>query len=67
MVDFPFGIASVGIKKYALEKVCKLKKTDNTETGYRLFFHNEKIFKIHKIRLENIKFPKELRLILDYQ
>lgn len=67
MVDFPFGIASVGIKKYALEKVCKLKKTDNTETGYRLFFHNEQIFKIHKIRPENIKFPKDLRLTFDYQ
>lgn len=67
MVDFPFGIASVGIKKEALEKVCKLKKTDNTETGYRLFFHNEQIFKIHQIRPENIRFPKELRLTLDYQ
>ena len=65
MVNFPFGIASVGIKKDALEKVCELKKTDNTETG--LFFHN-KVFKIHKMKPENnIKFPKELRLTLDYQ
>lgn len=68
MINFPFGIASVGIKKDALVKVCKLKKTNNTETGYRLFFHNEKIFKIHKIKLEEtIKFPKNLRLTLDYQ
>ena len=68
MVDFPFGIASVGIKKDALAKVCELKKTNDTETGYRLFFHNEEIFKIHKIKLEDkIKFPKELRLTLDYQ
>jgi spore coat polysaccharide biosynthesis protein SpsF len=67
MVDFPFGIASVGIKKDALVKICKLKKTNNTETGYRLFFHNEEIFKIHKMKPENtIKFPKELRLTLDY-
>ena len=67
MVNFPFGIASVGIKKDALEKVCELKKTDNTETGYRLFFHN-KVFKIYKMKPENnIKFPKELRLTLDYQ
>lgn len=68
MVDFPFGIASVGIKKDALIRVCELKKTDDTETGYRLFFHNEKIFKIYKMKPEkNIKFPKELRLTLDYQ
>lgn len=67
MVNFPFGIASVGIKKDALEKVCKLKKTNNTETGYRLFFNND-IFKIHKMQCdEKIKFPKELRLTLDYQ
>ena len=67
MVNFPFGIASVGIKKDALEKVCKLKKTNNTETGYRLFFNNH-IFKIHKMQCdEKIKFPKELRLTLDYQ
>jgi spore coat polysaccharide biosynthesis protein SpsF len=68
MVNFPFGIASVGIKREALVKVCKLKKTDNTETGYRLFFQDKKIFKIHKMEPEeNIKFPKELRLTLDYQ
>lgn len=68
MIDFPFGIASVGIKKEALTRVCELKKTDNTETGYRLFFHDEKIFKIHKMKLkDNIKFPKKLRLTLDYQ
>ncbi len=68
MVDFPFGIASVGIKKDALVKVCELKKTDNTETGYRLFFHNDEIFKIHQMKPKNnIKFPKELRLTLDYK
>lgn len=67
MINFPFGIASVGIKKDALEKVCKLKKTNNTETGYRLFFNND-VFKIHKMQCdEKIKFPKELRLTLDYQ
>ena len=68
MVNFPFGIASVGIKRDALVKVCELKTTDNTETGYRLFFHDEKIFKVHKMKPEeNIKFPKNLRLTLDYQ
>jgi len=69
MIGFPFGIASVGIKKSALEKVCKLKNTNNTETGYRLFFNNNyKIFNIHKLKLDNnIVFPKSLRLTLDYE
>lgn len=69
MINFPFGIASVGIKKSALKKICKLKNTNNTETGYRLFFNNNnKIFNIHKLKLENnINFPKNLRLTLDYQ
>ncbi len=68
MINFPFGIASVGIKNDALVRVCELKKTDNTETGYRLFFHDEKVFKVHKMEPEkNIKFPKNLRLTLDYQ
>ena len=68
MVNFPFGIASVGIKTSALEKICKLKKTHNTETGYRLFFTENKIFNVHKLKPEpNIKFPKNLRLTLDYE
>jgi len=67
MINFPFGIASVGIKKNALAKVCELKKTDNTETGYRLFFHDENIFEVYKMEPEKqIKFPKNLRLTLDY-
>lgn len=68
MVGFPFGIASVGIKTKALEKICQLKITNNTETGYRLFFIENDIFKVHIIKPKlNIKFPKNLRLTLDYE
>ena len=68
MVKFPFGIASVGIKVSSLEKICKLKNTDDTETGYRLFFTENKIFKIYELKPpDNFLFPKNLRLTLDYE
>ena len=68
MVGFPFGIASVGIKVSSLEKICKLKNTDDTETGYRLFFTENKIFKIYELKPpDNFSFPKNLRLTLDYE
>jgi len=68
MAEFPFGIASVGIKKEALQKICEIKKTDNTETGYRLFFTENPIFKVHKLKPEsNIKFSDKLRLTIDYE
>jgi len=68
MIGFPFGIASVGIKTSALEKICQLKKTDNTETGYRLFFTQNSLFKVRNLNLSShIKFPKNLRLTLDYE
>lgn len=68
MIGFPFGIASVGIKVSSLEKICKLKTTDDTETGYRLFFTENKIFKVFELKFpQNLSFPKNLRLTLDYE
>lgn len=68
MLGFPFGIASVGIKVSSLEKICKLKKSDNTETGYRLFFTENKIFNIYELKPPNdFSFPKNIRLTLDYE
>jgi len=68
MIGFPFGIASVGIKVTSLEKICTLKNTDDTETGYRLFFTENKIFKIYELKPpDNFSFPKNLRLTLDYE
>lgn len=68
MVEFPFGIASVGIKKLALEMICKLKKTSDTDTGYRLFFTQNNIFNVYHIRpKKNISYPSNMRLTLDYE
>ena len=68
MVNFPFGIASVGIKVSALEKICKIKTTNNTETGYRLFFTENNIFDVFELKYaDNTKFSKNLRLTLDYE
>lgn len=67
MIGFPFGFRSVGFSKNALEKICKLKNTNNTETGYRDFFTATGIFKISNMNYDYIKFPKNLRLSLDYE
>ena len=39
------GFVPAGFKVTALKKICELKKTDNTETGYKEFFTSNKIFK----------------------
>jgi len=68
MIEFPFGIASVGIKTSALEKICNLKQTEDTDTGYRLFFTENDIFDVYQLKPKNeISFPKDLRLTLDYE
>lgn len=68
MIEFPFGIASVGIKTSALKKICELKQTENTDTGYRLFFTQNDIFNVYQLKPKNeIIFPKKLRLTLDYE
>jgi len=68
MVNFPFGIASVGIKKNALNKLCSLKNSNETETGYRLFFTENTIFNVYRLNpTSDIKFSKNLRLTLDYE
>ncbi len=65
---FPHGFVPVGIKKEALEKICELKVTDDTETGYRDFFTKTKLFNCTYIQpSENVKFSKDIRLTLDYQ
>ena len=68
MIEFPFGIASVGIKTSALKKICELKQTENTDTGYRLFFTENDIFNVYQLKpKKEIIFPKKLRLTLDYE
>jgi len=42
---FPHGFVPIGIKRVALEKICKLKISNNTETGYREFFTETNLLK----------------------
>lgn len=61
------GLVPAGIRTSALKKICKLKTTNNTETGYKEFFRNKKNFRNKIIYSESkLKFPKNLRLTLDY-
>ena len=61
------GIIPTGFTTRSIEKVCRLKIKNNTDTGYKEFFLNNE-FKIKYIIPDNIKeIPKELRLFLDYQ
>jgi len=66
--EFGFhGFMPAGIRVSALKKICKLKKTDNTETGYKEFFTaNEFIKKKFLLPKSSIKIPKDFRFSLDY-
>jgi len=60
------GIIPAGMSVKALKQICNIKKNKNTETGYKEFFTRNK-FKTKFIVPDNInKFPKNLRLFLDY-
>lgn len=63
---FVHGLIPAGFTKNSLEKICTLKTSKNTETGYREFFINSDIFKT-KFLLLNENVPKNLRLTLDYE
>ncbi len=61
------GIVPAGFHINAIKKMYKLKKVENTETGYREFFLRDE-FNVEYIIPEFInKFPKGIRLFLDYQ
>lgn len=64
----PFGLSPSAIKVSALEKICLIKKSTNTETGYKQFFTDTGIFTVYHIELkETPYFPKNTRLSLDYE
>ncbi len=51
-----------------MKKICLIKKSNNTETGYKQFFTNTGLFKVNHIDLqESFHFPKNTRLSLDYE
>ena len=62
------GLIPAGIRVSALKKICELKKTTDTETGYREFFTNSKLIK-SKYLIPNLgnKIPKNIRLTIDYE
>lgn len=64
---FIHGFIPAGIRTTALEKVCRLKKTSYTATGYREFFLIPGICKFQYLLLQDEKFPKNIRLTLDYK
>lgn len=68
MTGLPFGLCPVGFTTEALKKICKLKKTTDTATGYKKFFTETNLFRVQKVIPESkIKFSKKLRLTLDYK
>ena len=62
------GFIPAGMKKSALQKLCDIKITENTETGYREFFTKSEIFNCKYIIPDNFKDnPEDFRLTLDYE
>jgi len=60
------GIIPAGFSVDAIKKMCNLKNTNDTETGYREYFLGNE-FKVKYLVPQCIKkFPKNLRLFLDY-
>lgn len=64
---FIHGFVPAGIRKTALDKVCKLKKTHNTETGYREFFLVPGMCKYQYLLFDRHEFSTDVRLTLDYK
>ena len=65
---FPHGLVPVGIKVDVLKKICQLKNSINTDTGYKEFFMVHDFIKKKYIFPESkIKFPENLRLTVDYK
>jgi spore coat polysaccharide biosynthesis protein SpsF (cytidylyltransferase family) len=61
------GIIPSGIRVSTLEKICKIKNTNNTETGYMEFFTKYDFCKCEYIFPElKSEIPKSLKLTLDY-
>jgi|TARA_B110000014_G_C20124282_1_gene597628 spore coat polysaccharide biosynthesis protein SpsF len=66
--NFIPGFIPAGVKKSALEKLYKIKKTDDSETGYREFFTTMNIFNCKYIIPKEFRDnPNDTRLTLDYE
>jgi spore coat polysaccharide biosynthesis protein SpsF len=66
--NFISGFIPAGIKTMALKKLCNIKKSENTETGYREFFTKTKIFNCKYLVPESLQMNSDdVRLTLDYE
>jgi spore coat polysaccharide biosynthesis protein SpsF len=65
---FIHGLIPAAIKTTTLEKIFRLKKTKETETGYKEMFFRTDTFKVKFVALDkSITYSKKIRLALDYQ
>lgn len=65
---FTHGIIPAAVRVSALEKLCKFKKSSDTETGYKEFFISSDLFSKEYINPKAIPIDtKKIRLTLDYQ
>jgi spore coat polysaccharide biosynthesis protein SpsF len=63
----PLGASPLGIKAEALAKVCSLKETTNTETGWGSFFTQTGLFKVETIEEKDPTLNRpEIRMTMDY-
>jgi spore coat polysaccharide biosynthesis protein SpsF len=62
----PFGAAPLGIKVGALKKVYSTKDVDDTETGWGLYFTENKLFNVEILQADSaVRYP-DIRMSLDY-
>ena len=64
---FPLGAAPIGFTKEALETICRLKETGDTETGWGRYFTESGLFKVETVHAddEDLRRPG-VRITLDY-
>jgi spore coat polysaccharide biosynthesis protein SpsF len=65
--NLPLGATPVGVKVDALRKVCEIKDTLNTETGWGAYFTDTGLFDVKYLEPEDneLKHP-EIRITVDY-
>jgi spore coat polysaccharide biosynthesis protein SpsF len=65
--NLPLGATPVGVKVDALRKVCEIKDTLNTETGWGAYFTDTGLFDVEYLEPEDneLKHP-EIRITVDY-
>jgi len=60
------GFVPAGIKISALQNICEIKKTNDTETGYKEFFTSNPFLKKKFITINDLNIPKKSRFTIDY-